>query len=198
MRPEIVDWLKIPIQGGRVKFALYKMWADTWHDVGDRQVPSPIVLELREPDAPAIDITIEVIDHVPRMVDFRVWRYGDGREVRKKDIDLNLEDLIERAVAIASARVVDDGVSWAPLGFPQQEQEIELRRAMKTVQQARGRSQRQMTPERMQHVAKVYLAQESGGIDAVATSYNVHRATAARWVAKARQAGHIPPKVAEA
>lgn len=186
MRPEIIDWIKIPVRGGLIRFAVTKMGADMWHRVGDRLVPSPIVLELREPDAPAVDITIEVVNEVPRVVGLHFWRYGDGREIRKKDTDLNLEDIVEQAVAIASAGSGEGGVSRLPGALPPAERVAEIRRGMRTVQQARGRSQRQMSPDRLQKVADIYNAQEVGGIEAVAEVYNVHRTTAARWIAKAR------------
>lgn len=193
MRPEVVDWITIPVRGGNVRFAVTKTWADMWHEVGDRLVPSPIVLELREPGAPAVDLTIEVVNHVPRVTGLHFWRYGgDGREVRKKDLALDLEGLLEQTVAIASARAGEGPAHHMPMGLPVEQREAEIQRGMRTVQQARGRSQRVMSREHLQKVAEIYRAQEVGGIEAVADVYNVHRATAARWIAKAREAGVLP------
>lgn len=194
MRREIVDWITIPVRGGSIRFALTKKAADMWFQVGDRRVPSPIVLELREPDAPALDMTIEVLNNVPRIVDLRFWRHGEGREVRKKDLGVDIESLIEQAVALASARVGPDGVSRLPGALQPDARELEIKRGIRTVQNARTRSQRPMTPERLRRIAEVYQTQETGGIEAVAEVYNVHRATAARWIAKAREGGYLPPR----
>lgn len=194
MRPEVIDWHRIPVRGGQIRIAFMKTWSDTWREVGDRTVPALMVLELREPDAPAIDLTIEVIDHVPRATDLHFLRLTDGREIRRKDLNLNLDDLVEQTVAIASARAGDDGVSRFPGALPPESRLAEIRRGMATVQHARGRSQRVMTTDRLRKVSAIYSAQEAGGIEAVAEVYNVHRATAARWVAKARESGLLPPR----
>ncbi|WP_404475140.1 hypothetical protein [Microbacterium aerolatum] len=194
--------MRIPIRGGSIRFRVDGTYDERWHTVGDRQVPSPMILELREPDEPMIELTIEVINHVPRVVDLRIRRPEGGREVRKKDLALDLESLVEHAVAIGSGRHTDatesgGRVSRFPFGFPEDQREQELRRGIRAVQQARGRSQRQMTPDRMQKVAEIYLAQEVGGIEAVAEVYNVHRATAARWIAKIRATTELIPNQTE-
>lgn len=196
MRRDEDGWVRIPVRGGSISFCVDGDFEDRWHKVGDRDVPSPLILELREPDEPAIDLTIEVIAHVPRVVDLRITRAAGGREVRKKDLALDLEALVEQTVALASGRRVDSEgrLIRFPGSFPADTREQEVRRGIRTVQHARARSQRQMTPDRMQKIAEIYLAQEVGGIEAVAEVYNVHRATAARWIAKAREAGHLPAR----
>lgn len=196
MRREDDGWVRIPLRGGSIRFNVSGEYKEMWRAVGERDVPAVMILELREPDKPAIDLTIEVIAHVPRVVDLRIARAAGGREVRKKDLALDLEALVEQTVAIASGRRADsDGrIIRFPEAFPPEEREQEIRRGVRAVQQARGRSQRQMTPDRMRQVAEIYLAQEVGGIEAVAEVYNVHRATAARWIAKAREAGHLPAR----
>jgi len=187
-------WIRIAIRGGTIKFNAAGERSEVWHTVGERQVPSPIVLQLREPDKPMVDLTIEVISGVPRVTDLHISRIGGGREVRKKDLALDLEMLVEHTVAIASGRRTERRITRLPGGFPEDEREQEIRRGIRTIQQARGRSQRQMTPDRMHKIAEIYLAQEVGGIDAVAEVYNVHRATAARWIAKARESGILPAR----
>lgn len=196
MRPEDVQWHTIDVRGGSLHYPL----TGEWHAVGDREVPSPIILRLRDEDSPVVDVTIAVVDHVPRIVDLHFTRQDNGREIRQKDLDISLADLVEQAAALASARVMstDSGgspeVSWSPRAFAAEQRTAEIRRAMRTIQTSRRRSQRQMTPARLQHVADVYQAQESGGIEAVADAYNVHRATAARWIAQARAAGILPAR----
>lgn len=187
-------WVRIHLRGGTIKFKVNGEFSEIWHTVGERLVPSPIVLQLREPDKPMVDLTIEVISGVPRVTDLRITRVDGGREVRKKDLALDLEMLVENTVAIASGRRTDSRTTRLPGGFPRDEREQEIRRGVRTIQQARGRSQRQMTPDRMGKIAEIYLAQEVGGIDAVAEVYNVHRATAARWIAKIRESTDLLPK----
>ena len=195
--PEIVDWITVPIRGGRIRIPMSKSGTDMWTQVGDRQVPVALELQLREADAPAIDVMIEIINHVPRVTSLNVWRYGDGREVRKRDLDLDLEGLVEQAVAIVSTPLEDDGdaVRRMPSALGGAPQDVELiRHGVNAVRNARKRSQRVMTPERMKRVAEVYQAQETGGLDAVAAAFNVHRTTAYRWITKAREAGLLPAR----
>lgn len=198
MRHDDDGWVRIPLRGGSIRFPVKGTLEERWRTVGDRSVPALLILELREPDEPTIELTIEVINQVPRVVDLHISRHAGGREVRKKDLALDLEDLVEHAVAIASGRhagsTANGGrISRFPYSFPEDEREQELRRGIRTVQEARGRSQRQMTPDRMQKIAEIYLAQEVGGIEAVAEVYNVHRATAARWIAKIRDTTDLIP-----
>lgn len=191
MRPDDreIDWHRIAVRGG----SLFVPLAGEFHEVGERMVPSPLVLHLHEPEAPTIEMKIEVVNQVPRLVELHITRVPSGREIRKKDLNLNIEDLIEQTVAIASSRTVTTAgemprVAKSPAAFPPEEQIAEIRRGIRTVQNVRARSQRPMTDDRLRQVATLYQAQDSGGIEAVAAVYNVHRATAARWVAKAREA----------
>lgn len=190
MRPDIV----IPVRGGRICVELPQTIEDMYQRVGDRLVLSPIQLQLREKEAPAIDITIAVINHVPRVVGVNVSRHLDGREVRKKDLDLDLDGLVEQAIALVS--IPDDGQQHVlPRAFGGADADVtEIRAGIRAVANARKRSQRVMSTERLTRVAEIYLAQESGGLEAVAAAYNVHRATAARWIAKAREAGLLAPR----
>lgn len=196
-RPEIIDWLTVRIRGGSIRIPVTKKCSDMWEQVGDRRVPAALELQLRESDAPAVDITIEIVNHVPRVTALNIWRYGDGREVRKRDLDLDLESLVEQAVAIVSAPSDGDGRLPSAVGGDPVDVAL-IREGINAVRNARKRSQRAMTPERMKQIAEIYLAQETGGLDAVAEAFNVHRTTAYRWVTKVRETTDLLPEKAGA
>lgn len=194
MQPLNTEWITVPVRGGTVRFAVGTD-ATSWHQVGDLRVPSPIELRLREEEAPAVDATIAVIDHVPRLVSLHVWQYAGGREVRKRDLDLDLEGLVAQAVSIVSLREDDAAVSRFPSAVGPDADVDVIRQGIRVVENARTRSQRRLTPDRMKRIAEIYLAQETGGLDAVAEAYNVHRTTAYRWVTKIRETTElIPPR----
>lgn len=186
---EIIEWTTVRVRGGKILIPVTKHGSDMWEQVGDREVPWAFELQLRETDTPAVDISVEVLNHVPRITSLHIWRYGDGREVRKRDLELDLEGLLEQAVAIVSTSVDDDGIRSMPRALSGTDEDVALiREGINAVRNARKRSQRAMTPARMKQIAEIYLSQESGGLDAVADAFGVHRTTAYRWVTKIREA----------
>ena len=193
-RPEIVDWFTVRVRGGSIRIPITKSGDDMWAQVGDRRVPIALELQLREVDAPAVDITIEVISHVPRVTGLHIWQYGDGREVRKRDLNLDLESLVEQAIAVVSTPIADDSaVSRFPGALGGDARDVALiREGVGAVRNARKRSQRVMTPARMRQIAEIYAANETGGLEAVADAFGVHRTTAYRWLTKVREAGMLP------
>ena len=179
-----------------VKFAWVYLHADDWPRsvvrVGDRLVPKRIDVELPGADGqPRLEMTIEVINGAPRCTMLKMERNDEGLEIRQRDLrQISLEEWVESFVALMAAEVVesDDGsISAIYDGSPEQAKD-----GMRAIRDARKGSRRPMTDERKKRVAETYNAQSIGGLEAVEAAFGVSRATAARYVRQAREAGLIP------
>ena len=179
-----------------VRFAWGFLHADDWPRnialVGDRLVPKRTLVELPGADGqPRVDMTIDVINGVPRCSSLAFTHTEGGREIRQSDMRaVQVDEWIEAFVGLVSAQVVEhkDG----SLHFIYDGTEEEARGGMKAAMEARKGSRRRMTDRRMTQIADAYNAHETGGLEAVQRTFGVSKATAARYVRQAREAGLIP------
>lgn len=75
--------------------------------------------------------------------------------------------------------------------FPDAEMDRETRRQIDT---ARRASRRKINDPFLREVAEVYLANDLRPVEAVQLKFGGNRRTAFRYIALAREAGHLPPK----
>ena len=156
--------------------------------IGDRRrVPREILVYLnRGRDRPSVNLKMEVCDGVPRWTEVAFRARPDGAEIRNRDLSaLRLTDLLHDVTALASSSVDQAGRSSKPAAD---------RLARKHVRDALAGSPRTMTAGHLRTVAKVYrdnIAEQP--TQAVARAFDVPHRTAARWVARAREAGQLPP-----
>lgn len=109
---------------------------------------------------------------------------------------LHLDDLDQKTVIFKSSYLDEPiGVqiaraAWERIGRPGL---IEV-----SVRPVRESTRQSLTYEQLARVAELYRAAESTGIEAVASAFNLRRETAAEWVEKARQTGHIMSRTGDA
>lgn len=181
--------------GRRKRLDLVFGWAE-WDAfdvviVGDRLVPRIIEVEApgsTEGDDPALRMTIEMVNGVPRCSLVEVKMRPGKRGVQSHDLrDVRLDEWIEHLVAAASSKVtshdgafvsavIGDGADW----------ERDARKAVRAMQRT-GR--RKVTAEFLSRVAAVHQVHEERPVEAVQLAFGTSYRTAARWVQKAREDG---------
>ena len=154
-------------------------------------------------DQPVLRMTIEVRQGIPSFTRVEVAASSGGVEISGAHLGLvrdNLEwwlDTIVRNAAQDSADRVRPGPDgWATVTAPEW---ADSDTASASVKQARRGRPRKATDSRHERVAMIYRAHVSGKpLEAIRDAFrdsdgnNISRRTAARYVAEARKAGHLP------
>jgi hypothetical protein len=151
--------------------------------LGDRTAPRQVELVLAlDPEEVTYRLALEVIDGRPACREFRVLTHEGGRGIRSGDLTaIKVDEMVASAYAMASRR--SDG-----------EDESGLPAITRTITEATGPRYRRMTPDLLSRVAQTYRSDTTGRpTQAVAEAYGIPHPTAARWVYRARKAGHLPP-----
>ncbi|NYI41506.1 hypothetical protein [Demequina lutea] len=159
--------------------------------VGDRAVPPLLEVEFQGVDGqPAFEGRIEVISGVPRWTDVRVYRVPDGREVKQKDLRaIRLDDWLESFITVMSFKVTErNGGKWAAVSS---DTDVDIREGMRSISRSRRGERRRITGVLKARIAEIYEAHDSGGIEAVATAFNVSKSTAIRYINEATADGLI-------
>lgn len=184
-------------------------WPDRrkdYHEVGDLLLtPSPIWARFDGEDgAPDLHLLVEVINGVPRATEFHLERRPDGRAVQANDLrDATTfwENKILVAVIVASQRRHDDGTINHAVWETDTEGdgvgilEDHLLDAYAVRLSSRSANRNAPSEEHLRRVADVYNAHPRGGLKAVMTAFgNMPKATAARRIRAAREAGFIKEK----
>lgn len=179
----------------RTRLDLVFGWAE-WRTqdfviVGDRKVPRLIEVVAPgspEGDDPAMRMTIEMVDGIPRCTLVEVTMRPGRRGVQSHDLrDVRLDYWIEQLVSAASSRVIfaAEGVVSAFFGDGR-EWEQEARKAVRAMQRS-GR--RKVNSDHLKRVAAVYKEHGDKPVQAVTLAFGTSYRTAARWVQKARAEG---------
>jgi hypothetical protein len=181
--------LDLPIRKGKIMRLLVEPLdpRDTVA-LGDRTAPRQVGVTLAlDPEEVTYTFALEVVDGRPSCRELRVVAHEGGRGIRQADLAaLRVEDLVASAYAIASRRE-DESALDTFTGLPA---------VAKTISEATGPKYRTMSPQHLERVAQVYAADTTGRpTQHVAESYGIPHPTAARWVQKARAAGHLPRTV---
>jgi hypothetical protein len=144
-------------------------------------------VEVDDPESPILtEVHVEVINGKPECVELRCRPRVGGPPVSSEALRrIPLARYVRQSTVLYSERVqvVGGGVLHSATGTGD---EPLLVRAQ------RRRPRREMTDELLREVAGVYLAAESKPTLAVMTAFHAARPTASRWVALARQNGHLP------
>lgn len=159
-------------------------------EVGGRWIPTEILVEIRGgPSQPNLSMKIEVRENIPQWTEVTLRARANGPEVRDKDFAaLRLDDWLEVIVSAASAK----GSGIPGLGGWSKPQNDES--ALHDIRALRKGRPRTYTPELLQKTAEVYRRHfVSRPTEAVARTFGVPHRTAARYVQRAREAGHLPP-----
>lgn len=134
-----------------------------------------------------VRMTIEVHDNVPRCRTLTVTSQGDGAVNGQTLRQLPVGEMLNQAVAAAVQPETAPGY-YRPTGFKSFDDFQAFRKAHPVTH---PRERWQLTPEHLREVVKVYRAATTAPIEAVKDHWNKPRATAARWVAKARAEGYF-------
>ncbi|WP_205874448.1 DUF6214 family protein [Mycobacterium camsae] len=163
---------------------------DDWVAVGDRWVPRRIDVYSSLPKKPDFKMTIEVRQGVPVCVEVTVQARPDGRDVRKRDLDVPLDEWVDSIVAACSAvGDVDEAGRLKRIRKPASNRHA----AMANARRARSGRPR-MEPQRLQEAADIYRAHVANRPNvAIMRAFGVSERTAARYVELARKAGLLPP-----
>jgi len=164
--------------------------ADGHVQVGDRWVPPRIVVQSQTANEPDLKMTIEVRHGIPVCTEFVLRARPDGPDVRKRDLQLPLDDWVDRIVAACSMRAdtVDESSRWTMLVQP-----IEDPEAFADVRRTRvGRPR--ISREHLEQVAEIYRTHfDDRPTDAVRRAFGLTESTADRRIKAARNAGLLPP-----
>lgn len=158
--------------------------------VGDRLVPPRIIV--RFPGAanrPALKMIIEVRQGIPVYTEVALHARPDGPDVRRKDLDLPLDEWLERIVAACSFRAagVDESGRWTALVRP-----VDDPAALTNVRRVRS-GRPHISLERLQKVAEIYRQHvDDRPTKAVEVAFGCSHRTAARYVQQARESGLLP------
>ena len=156
--------------------------------VGDHVMPGRVEVNMSAgPYDPHVEIVIRVISGVPRCTEIVITHRDDGREIRPRDLDIDLEGLVEDVSARWLGRVEPDGSIGYGMGLdPDWTQH-----AKRVVSKARSGSRRPVTMAELRQVAEVFNAHKVGGREAVMAVRDYSRSTADRRIRDARAAGLI-------
>ena len=86
-----------------------------WVKVGDRWVPRRIVVQSPMPDQPDLRMTIEVRQGIPVYTEVTLQARSDGPDIRRKDLDIPLDDWLERFVGVCSMIAMEVDESGQPI-----------------------------------------------------------------------------------
>lgn len=163
---------------------------DDWVQVGDRWVPQRISVHSPMPNEPDLTMTIEVRQGIPVYTVVTLQARPDGPEVRKKDLDLPLDDWLEQVVASCSMIAMELDESGRPKRLRKKPSDRRL--AMANARRARSGRPR-ISSERLQKVAQIYREHVADRpTEAVSRAFGVSHRTAARYVQQARGARLLP------
>lgn len=161
--------------------------------MGQAMVPEVFGCHLSDFDdgSPEVDIYWQMVNGAPVCREVRIRSVDSDREVQCSGLaGVRVEDLLEQTVKAlvwnADLRKTEDPDRWAwPSGAVQ-------RGAVGEVRQARSRRKMQVTDELLSEVAEVYRANvERQPTAAVADHFDRAHRTAALYVKRAREAGHL-------
>jgi hypothetical protein len=141
---------------------------------------------------PALEMAVEVRDGAPVCTEIRLIA-DDSSQVRVKDLRMiagTLEDHLEN-IAAASVWERAPGAKWWGQGTPafREDRERLARSQRKLVQTARRTAHARVSPEAIATAADLYRAAQGNRLKAIEDGLGVSQRTAARYVAKAREAG---------
>lgn len=163
---------------------------------GDFEVMGRFWLTYRpERDEPGWRMKIVTVNGVPQCREIAFESSPHGREVRAADLrGLRVEDLLEWATQYGVGRsdVDDDGRPRFTLSLEDRDSGTNLA----AIRKARRERKRKITDGLLREVAEVYRANlGSNPTQAVADHFDRAHRTAALWVQRAREAGHLGASV---
>jgi len=175
-----------PLRGGRA-------WYDTLAlpvRVRNRLVPETMFVDLDgDGEQPALQMKIEVHQGVPVCTELRLVARAGGREIRRTDLRaVRIDSWIEQVVAVCSHEQSEPGgviTKSAPTPADRE-----------NARAARPRSGRpKVPPERLHEVADLYRRHADGQpLLVVADVLGVSPRSAARYIARCRSDGLLPPR----
>lgn len=180
---------------GTIGYAQADMGAENLVRVGDRLLPKSIEVVLPGGGGqPRLTARLELIDKVPQCREITFSSVEGGREIRQHDLrGISIADMVEGIYAGFSQKIIQekDGVITAV----EASGEIAYTEALKDIAAVRkGRGARKIDKQFLTEVAEVYRAHIDGRpTHAVQQAFNVGPSMAADYVARARQAGLLPP-----
>ena len=159
--------------------------AGEFEQVGDRSVPTPIRVQFDGADGqPAFSGLIESRRGVPRWTEMTLRYVEGGHDIRQKDLKkIDPEGWLEMIVSACAG--VPSGEGFAFGASP------ESRTSVEAIREARRITRRKLTDDDLQQVADVYSQEPRGGQGRVQAAWGVSKATAERYVKRAKLAGLI-------
>ena len=158
--------------------------------VGDREIPQRYEMTWTpgddEPEL-AARLVFEVIDGVPQCRGVHIESTQHGREIRRADLDLPLEDYLELATVTVGLL---PGTTWS------QGQQFEIDMSTdpfrRTVQRARRTAHRRgLSDEQLREAAELYRTTEHAPTQAVADRFGIPHRTASYWIRRAKDRGML-------
>lgn len=163
--------------------------------VGGVKIPKRFSAHIfdRDDGGPDLDLEFEVRTGVavPQCREVRVHASDDGHEVRSADlVGIRIQDVMELAVRQMMLGVTDES---GRLRTPLKLSKVQAGRAVQDVRAAHRAVKSATTDALLREVAEVYSASiQSQPKIAVSDHFGVKHRTAALYVQRAREAGHLP------
>lgn len=176
-------------RGGRVWYDMMALPVK----VRDRLAPEAMVVDLDgDGEQPSLQMKIEVRQGVPVCTELRLTARPDGRDVQRSDLRaVRIASWIEQAIALCSYEQPEPG-GVIHKSAPTPADRDNARAARRKAPRA-GRPK--VPPERLHEVAELYRRHpEDQALLIVADVLGVSTRTAARYVAKCRSDGLLPPR----
>jgi hypothetical protein len=161
--------------------------------VGDRMLPKRYEM-LFEPDGdepgPAQHLVFEVLDGVPQCRELHLVATEHGREVRRADLRIPLEDYLELATLTVAQPVRESRRADGRLVMTLDPSGREAFR--RTMQSARRTARRRGPGEKeLREAAAIYQSADRAPTQAVVAKFGIAHRTASLWIARARKLGYL-------
>ena len=161
--------------------------------VGDRMLPKLYELHAEPNDdepRPGLTLEFEVIDGVPQCRGLHLVSTEHGREVRRGDLRIALEDHLEWATLAVAQPVLGGRREGGAFVMTLDPSGLDAYRG--TVQSARRTAQRRGPGEpELREAAEIYQSADHAPTVAVAERFGIKHRTASLWIARARKLGYL-------
>jgi hypothetical protein len=178
---------------------MHRFWVEGFFNaeraqVGDRMLPQryEFVMEPEEDEErPGLRLVFEVLDGVPRCRELHLISSDHGREVRRTDLRLPIEDYLEYATTyvaqpVKSTRLEPDMTAVMELD------QSGLDSFRRVVQSSRRQVSRRGPGEtELREAAELYAATKHAPTEAVAARFGIAHRTASLWISRAKKLGYL-------
>ena len=166
-----------------------------WVQMGDRMVPAVVELEHTSEGEPTLYLRCEVINGAPQCREVRIYCPEGADEIRSTDVKIRMagrwvgvDELTETIVSRATRYKVSDDGTLTEFVPTEDAERLLTRREVRSASRA---ARRTLTTKLLREVAAVYRAHPDAPTKAVGEHFGLRPRTAALWVQRAREGGHL-------